>query len=262
MSPSEIETWLAIGALVAARVGPLTVLLPWLSLRSAPALLRAALILALTLAVAPLAASAIDTVPTSVATLCILALRELVIGALFALAAALPFFALDWSGQLVDTWRGASLAEVIVPTTGERTSPLGDLLLLGGVALFLALGGHRFALMAFAEGLVAVPVGSLVAFDDIGSVVMGTMHLAGAALAFAAAIAAPAAVAIVLVELGLGLIARSAPQIPVFFAGMPLRAATGIFALLLATALVIDELPRAFEDAASAAGAQIERLSP
>jgi type III secretory pathway component EscT len=262
VSLSEIEGWLALATLVAARVGPLTVLLPWLALRSAPATLRTALVLTLTLALAPLTASAIDTLPTSLAMLALLSLRELVVGTVFAVAAGLPFFALAWSGQLVDTWRGSSLAEVIAPPTGERTSPLGDLLLLGGVALFLALGGHRFALMAFAEGLVAMPVGSFGLAADLGAVIMGTMHLAGAALAFSVAIAAPAAVAIVLVELGLGLIARSAPQIPVFFAGMPLRAATGIFALLLAAALVVDELPGAFEDATNAAGAQIQRLSP
>jgi len=262
MSLEELEAWIALGTLVAARVGPLTILLPWLALRSAPALLRAALVLALTLAVAPMTAAAIETLPTSGLALGLLALREALIGTIFALSAALPFFALDWSGQLVDTWRGASLAEVIAPPTGERTSPVGDLLLLGGIALFLALGGHRFALMAFAEGLVAVPVGSLTLGDDVLGAVLETMHLAGAALAFAAAIAAPAAVAIVLVEVGLGLIARSAPQVPVFFAGMPLRAATGLFAVLLAAALVVDELPAVFEGATRAAGAQIERLAP
>jgi type III secretory pathway component EscT len=262
MNLAELERYIALGALVAARVGPLTVLLPWLALRAAPALLRTALILALTLAVAPMTADAIETLPTSGAALGLLALRETLVGTVFAFSAALPFFALGWSGQLVDTWRGASLAEVIAPPTGEQTSPLGDLLLLGGVALFLALGGHRFALMAFAEGLVAMPVGSVVLADDLAAVILTTMHLAGAALAFAAAIAAPAAVAIVLVEMGLGLIARSAPQIPVFFAGMPLRAATGLFALLLAVALVVDELPGAFQDATRAAEQQIDRLAP
>ncbi len=260
MTLAEIERWLALGTLVAARVGPLTVILPWLALRSAPALLRAALVLTLTLALAPLTAGAVDQVPTSMAMLALFALRELVIGTLFAIAAGLPFFALGWSGQLIDTWRGSSLAEVIAPPTGERTSPLGDLLLLGGVALFLALGGHRFALMAFAEGLSAMPVGALDLGQNLGDVILETMHLAGAALAFSVAIAAPAAVAIVLVELGLGLVARSAPQIPVFFAGMPLRAATGLFALLLAASLVIEELPAVFEDATDAAAAQIERL--
>ena len=47
--------WLAVGGLVAARVGPLTVLAPWLSLKRTPPVIRGALVLALTLALTPLA---------------------------------------------------------------------------------------------------------------------------------------------------------------------------------------------------------------
>ncbi|RLB53186.1 MAG: hypothetical protein DRJ42_12690 [Deltaproteobacteria bacterium] len=258
----HLTATLSVGTLVAARIGPLTVLLPWLALRGAPALLRTAIVLALTLAMFPVTAAATVELPSSPYVLSALALREVVIGAIFALAAGLPFFALDWSGRLVDTWRGASLAEVIAPPTGERTSPLGDLWLLGGIALFLSLGGHRLALAAFAEGLAVAPVGDVAFGQDTGEAILMTVRLSATAIAFSAAIAAPAAVAIVLVEVGLGLIARSAPQIPVFFAGMPLRAATGLAAVLLAASLVVADLPDVFAAATHAASQQLERLAP
>ncbi len=242
-----VQSSLMIGALVAARVAPLTVIAPWIGLRAAPAQLRTGVIVALTLAFAPLAALSEVALPTSPLGMTVAITREALIGAVFAIATALPFHAIDWAGRLVDTWRGASLAEVIAPPTGERTSPLGDLQLMLGVAIFLTTGGHRAAFGAFAEGLLIAPVGSLVA-PDLASVALGAASLCAAALALAISLAAPAAAAIVLVELSLGLVARSAPQVPVFFAGMPLRAATGIFAVLLALSLVVARLPDAFRD--------------
>lgn len=244
---------LVVGLLVAARVAPLALLAPWLSMRQAPTVLRTAVVLALTAALTPLAVESAPAIPPALPVVALLALREVLVGSLFAIATALPFYALDWAGRLVDLWRGASLAEVIAPPTGERTSPLGDLYLMMGVVLFVVLGGHRLALAAFAEGLAEVPVGEAALASGLGDVALGAMRLAANALAFGVALAAPAAVAIVLVEVSLGLVARAAPQIPVFFAGMPLRAAVGLAAALLALSLVADELPAAFRGAIDAA---------
>lgn len=243
----------AVGALVAARVAPLTILAPWLSMRAAPAVLRTGLILALTVALAPLALESAPAIPPGGLTIAMLAAREALVGATFAVASALPLYALDWAGRLVDTWRGASLAEVINPYSGERTSPIGDLYLLMGVVLFVLLGGHRLAIAAFAEGLETVPVGSLAMGGGVEDVAFGAARLAGSALAFAAALAAPAAAAIVLVEVALGLVARAAPQVPVFFAGMPLRAAVGIAAALLGLSILVGELPDAYRNAIDSA---------
>ena len=247
-----ISRWIGVGVLVAARVAPLTLVAPWLALRSTPPVLRAALVLALTAALTPLAIESAAEVPSG-ALLGLFAAREALIGATFALASSLPLYALDWAGRLVDTWRGASLAEVINPHTGERTSPVGDLYLMTGVFLFLTLGGHRVAIEAFADGLTAVPVGAVTVQAGLAEVAMGAARLAGSALAFAAALAAPAAAAIVLVEVALGLVARAAPQIPVFFAGMPLRAAVGLFAALLGLSILVSELPPAYRDAIDSA---------
>lgn len=263
--PATLDRWLLLGVLVAARIAPLTVLAPWLTLRQTPPFLRGALILGLTVALAPLAAGA-ASVETLVAadalTLVAWVLREALVGALFALTTALPFFALDWAGRFVDTWRGASMAEVIAPPTGERTSPVGDLHLLVGIALFLTLGGHRLAFAAFAEGLVVAPPGSVDLASSAPELALGAARLTGSALAFAVAIAAPAGVSIVLVEVALGLVARSAPQIPVFFAGMPLRATVGLAAALLGLSVVLAELPSVFEDALAVAARWLRSLAP
>lgn len=255
----QVLRHLTVGALVAARVLPLVLLTPFFAVRAAPTLLRTAVALALTVALEPLAASVAPPLP-GVLGLAPLVLREALVGAVFAVAASLPLHALSWFGGLVDTWRGAGQGEVTLPD-GERASPLGALTLLLGVALFVTLGGHRLALASFAEGLVRAPVGGVVAEAGLRGVALGAARLVADALAFAAALAAPAALAIVLVEVALGLVARAAPQIPMHFAGMPLRAGVGIGAVLLSLSLAVERLPAAFRAAVGAASSLLGRLA-
>lgn len=254
VSTSLSETF-SRGALLAARLGPLTVLAPWLALRAAPGPLQAALMLALTIALFPIAAAAPYTPPPNALAYVAATLRETLIGLAFALAAALPLHALEWAGRLVDTWRGAGFADVIAPFTGERTSPLGQLTMFAGVVLFLSLGGHRVALEAFAEGLRLAPIGAPLAAPSMQAFAIETLRLASAALALSVAIAGPAAVTLLALEVGFGLIGRAAPQMPVFFAAMPLRAAAGLAAFWLGLAIALAELPHAFEAAIRAARA-------
>ena len=49
---------------------------------------------------------------------------------------------------------------------------------------------------------------------------------------------------------------------PVFFAGMPLRAALGLAAVLLALSVIVGELPAAFRDAVDLASRLIAPLGP
>lgn len=253
--PNQIVRWLFVGVLVAARVLPLTVLAPWLALRETPAVVRSGIIVALTAALAPLAfASAPASVGgASGALLPWLAAREALVGTVFALAASLPLYALDWAGQLVDIWRGASLAQVLAPLTGDRSTPLGTLYLLLGVAVFTVLGGHRLAIAAFATGLRVAPVGVATIGAGWSAAAFGAARLSAGALAFALAVAAPAGVTLIVVEAALGLVARAAPQVPVYFAGMPLRAAVAIAALLLGLSFVVGQLPTAIRDGVDAA---------
>jgi flagellar biosynthetic protein FliR len=72
------------------------------------------------------------------------------------------------------------------------------------------------------------------------------MRWVAAALSLTVAVAAPAALGLVLMELTLGLLGRTAQQIPLHFAGMPLRAALGLVGLLLTLGVLVPHLPELF----------------
>jgi type III secretory pathway component EscT len=241
LGAEELERRVTIALLVALRVAPTTILAPWIALRGSPPALRAALLALLTAALYPHAEAATPTLPSDLASLFAIGLRELALGTMIAIACALPLHALGESGRLVDVLRGAQ-GEASGPS-GERTSPLGALQLLLGSSLFLAAGGHRLVLAAMAEGLRTMPPGSASlgesALLEIGRALTQTLTIA-------VAFAAPALLALVATDVSLGLVARSAPQIPIHFAGMPVRAAVGIAALALSFALLAPHLAELF----------------
>ncbi len=254
-----LDAVLAKGALVAARIAPLTVVAPWIALRDAAATARAAVVLLCTVAIAPIAFAHADASAIDGAFLPATMLREAMVGLVFAVATAVPFYALDHGGRIVDAMRGASSSEVLAPPTGERTSPLGDLYLLAGVALFASIGGPRLALEVLARSFEVVPIGAAVDFGRT-ALALGAARLFAFALGFGLSVAAPAALCIVLVEVGLGLVARASPSIPVFFAGMPLRAAAGLAGALLGLSALLGRLPGVFREALEGAGRLVSAI--
>lgn len=241
LGAAELERGVPVALLVALRLAPLTIFAPWIALRGSPPLLRAALLCVLTAAFLPHALEAAPPLPEDLFALGAIGLREVALGTMLAIACALPLHALHESGRLVDVLRGAQ-GEASGPS-GERTSSLGALQLVLGTSLFLAVGGHRLVLTAMAEGFHTLPPGA-------GAVAPSTFLEVGRALAhtltLAVSFAAPALLALVVSDVALGLVARSAPQIPVHFAGMPLRSAVGIAALLLSLALLVPHLGELF----------------
>ena len=69
------------------------------------------------------------------------------------------FRAAEIAGRLADTLRGANVAEVLVPTAEERSSPLGVLYLLLATLVFLADRRRPAALEALLDSYRVLPVG-------------------------------------------------------------------------------------------------------
>jgi type III secretory pathway component EscT len=199
----------------------------------------------LTLALVPLAVTQLRAAFDPLA-LPVLLVIEVLRGTLFALAVALPLMALEGAGQWLDGLRGAQNGGGAGPVFGGQTTPLGALLGLLSVAFFFAFGGHRVALAAFAAGFELVPIGAPLPNEAWAVIAERSMRWVAAALALTVSVAAPAALALVLVELTLGLMGRTAPQIPLHFVGMPLRAALGVLGLLLTLGVLVPHLPQLF----------------
>lgn len=232
LDPSRL---VLVGALILSRILPIFLLAPLFGGRLLPVVVKIASSLAFTLVLYPaIEAATPDLGSLGALPVATLFLKELVLGSALGFLASMPFFAAEAAGRLADTARGATLAEVLAPPSGTRTSPLADLALQIAVVLFFATDGHLVFLRALAASYETVPLeGFPVLVLQSGAlelVVGATARLVLIALG----LAAPVLCALVLADFALGFMNRVAPPMEAFFLGMPAKAVLGVCAFLLA----------------------------
>ena len=198
LDQAAVQALCAFG-LLCARFAPLAWIVPWAGVRRGPWSLAPALTVVLALCAWPAVAAQPPALPLSPLLLAALALRELLIGAVYALALALPLRAFEWSGALSGRFAGE----------GGLPDVYARLQLLLGLAAFFSLGGHRVALAALAESVVRRPVGALGGGVDAAAIAFGSVRLVADAYALALLLALPVAAAVALAQIALVLSART-----------------------------------------------------
>ncbi|RKT98833.1 EscT/YscT/HrcT family type III secretion system export apparatus protein [Burkholderia sp. Nafp2/4-1b] len=171
-----------------------------------------------------------------------LALGELCIGALIGFCAAIPFWALDMAGFLIDTTRGASMASVLNPLLTTQSSPFGMVFSQVFTLLFLVSGGFNTLIETIYASYVTLPPGSTLRFSPSALAFLAQQwHMM---LEICLRFAMPALAVMVLVDMALGLVNRSAQQLNVFFLSMPIKSALALL-LVVSCASFAFRLPLA-----------------
>lgn len=160
-----------------------------------------------------------------------LMLRELFIGICIGFSAAIPFWAIDVAGFVIDTMRGASMSTVYNPLLGTQASVFGILFSQVLTVLFLVTGGFNKLLNGIYNSYNSLPMGKEIVFSKgFLNFLSHEWHLM---FELAISFALPAMVIMLMVDLALGLINRSAQQLNVFFLSMPIKSAMAILLILL-----------------------------
>jgi flagellar biosynthetic protein FliR len=230
----ELEGSVAAMGLGAARTVPVAWMVPAFGGAALAAPVRVGLGLGLAVLCLPRLAGQVPQVGPALWML--LLLRELAVGLTLGFVASLVFRAAETAGRLTDLLRGADLAETLSPLSGARSSPLGQLTLLLAVVIFLELGGLGHLAVALGRSYDAVPVAASATPAQLGRVAALVVGASAQMLEAALGLAAPALVALLLADLVLGVVGRAAPQLPLYFVGMPGKALLGVGIALLAVA--------------------------
>jgi flagellar biosynthesis protein FliR len=172
--------------------------------------------------------------------------REIAVGFCLGLVASAAFRAAEIAGRLGDTLRGANVAEILVPTADERASPLGALYLLLATVVFLQIGGVPRLVEALLASYRTLPIAGGLGEPAARRVALVVLAASAKLIASGLALAAPVVVALWLTDLALGLIARAAPSVPVYFVGLPLKGLLAIGVVLVGLAMLQNALARGF----------------
>lgn len=234
-----------LAALVVARLAIIVQLVPFLGGQKIPQSVKIGITLALTIVVFPAvwAQGATAEIPLAPLPVAALVTKELAVGFTLGFIASLTFESARMAGELIDIARGQTMVKAMVPQLKARASASGDILYQLAVVLFLAVGGHRLVLAAMYRSFDLVPVHTFPHFPA-GHLEVGlyVARLTADAITFGVLLALPVIAAVLLANLVLALMNKAAPQMNVFFLGMPLKAILGVAVLLFGLHIIVDSL--------------------
>jgi flagellar biosynthetic protein FliR len=156
---------------------------------------------------------------------------ELVIGMVIGFAAHLLFAGLQYAGQVVGFQIGLSLVSTIDPQSSSRSTILSVYQNYLGLMLFLGLNAHHWLIGSIAGSLEAVPPYSL---HFTGPLLSKVADLTGKLFVIGFQVSAPVIAPLILMDVLLGIVGRSAPQIHILVIGFPLKVLVGLSGLGLA----------------------------
>jgi flagellar biosynthetic protein FliR len=155
----------------------------------------------------------------------LLIIAEGIYGASLGLIATVIFSVVKFSGRIVERQMGMAMAQILDPLTGERAQPLGMLLEMLFLLMFLAANGHHLFFLIISRSYEAFPLGSTPTIP----VLTGGMVEAGSTM-FAAGLrlAAPMLAVFLLLMVILAVLARIVPEMNILFISLPLRVGLGL----------------------------------
>ncbi|MDF2924709.1 MAG: flagellar biosynthesis protein FliR [Paenibacillaceae bacterium] len=159
-------------------------------------------------------------------------IKEIAVGLLLGFIGYLFFTVIQISGAFIDMQMGLSMANIIDPLTGASSPVTGNLKFMVAIVLFLSFNGHHMLLQAIVQSYDWVPLQNDV-FTRMYSGNMSDFMIRTFTDSFALAfkMAAPLAAALFLTDVGLGILARTAPQFNIFVVGVPLKIVVGLILL-------------------------------
>ncbi len=229
--PLELENWL-LYLFIWARLMGIVFLFPFFTYQGVPVVIRIwlslviALLIFLSMGVRP------DFDFRGPLEMVLLLGKEVLVGLALGYLVVLMFSVFLNAGQMSDLKSGLMLSGVFEPQFGSRVTFMGNFYYLLALAFFLTLNGHHYLLQALVDSYVIIPIeGPFMGEAAVG----GVLRLFADMFALAFKLVAPIIIILMLLDIALGLIAKTVPQVHVFILGLPLKIALSmlLFAMLL-----------------------------
>ena len=150
---------------------------------------------------------------------------------------------------------GFSIVNVIDPINNEQVSIISQFQYLVAVLIFLLMNGHHIFLYAIGESFRIIPP---LGFHFSGELMQLLLGFVKNMLEVAIKTGAPIIAVLMFMSVGMGLVARTVPQINIFIVGFPLQIAIG----LIGIGLTLPVFLRVVEDYFSNLEGEIILTSP
>lgn len=220
---AQITALLAAWLWPLVRVAALLSSAPVIGTRAVPARIRVLLAVCVTAVLVPVLPPAPVIEPVSAAG-ALVTMQQVMIGLVMGLSLRLIFTVVEFAGQVLGQQMGLGFAAMVDPQSGAQVPVVGQFYVMLATLLFLSVNGHLLALHALAESFHTLPVGVTgVSQQGLGAL----LRWGGELFLQATVIALPTITALLIVNLGYGVLSRTAPQLHIFAVGIPITVIAG-----------------------------------
>lgn len=156
------------------------------------------------------------------------AAEEACVGLVLGFTASMVFQSLTMAGQIMDIQMGFFMANLFDPAMGHQATISSRFLYLLGMVLFFTLDGHHLLIAGLAKSYQLVP---LAGAQLNGGTTLAVVKIFARMVALAIQISAPVVAVVLIIDVCLGLLGRTAPEMNIFMLGFPVKIALGILTL-------------------------------
>jgi flagellar biosynthetic protein FliR len=218
---------LVLFLLILVRMSAFLFAAPFFSLENFPMRVKAGLALGMAVILVPLVPA--PEVEFSGAFHFALAIaKEVAVGLAMGFICTLIFSALSVGGQLIDIKIGFFASQMFDPMTGAQVTIISRFFFLLGLAFLLTTNAHHDLISILAKSFEIVPVTQAEPSRELGLLFIRAF---ADMMVLALKITAPIMAVALAVDISLGLVGRTAPQMNIFMLGFPLKIVLGILTL-------------------------------
>ena len=214
--------------LVFLRVSAMIITIPILGDSVVPVRIKVGLSLLITFLIFPFFQTAAWTLSFDIFSLGFRMAGEIMIGVMIGFTGRLIFDGIQLAGQLIGFQMGFSIVNVIDPVNNEQVSIISQFQYLIAMLIFLIMNGHHIFLYAIAESFRILPP---LGFHFSAGMMQLLLVFVRNMLEVAIKTGAPIIAVLLFLSVGLGLVARTVPQINIFIVGFPLQIAIGLIGI-------------------------------
>ncbi|MEQ8227167.1 MAG: flagellar biosynthetic protein FliR [Rhodospirillales bacterium] len=216
--------------LVLARVGAMMSIIPGIAAAYVTARFRVVLATVVAVVMTPVLAENLPAPPDSPWLLFLLIAGEIIVGLFLGGIAVVLVGALQTAGSLIALFAAMANALIQDPISEQQSSVIANLLTIAGLVMIFVTDSHHVYFVVVADSYNLFVPGEGVAMGDM-ALMLARRVADSFALGFQLSI--PFLVIAMVYYIGLGVLGRLMPQLPVFFFGLPIQLTVQLGALMI-----------------------------
>ena len=173
--------------------------------------------------------------------LVLIVLQELFIGLTVGLVLNICFAAVSLAGEKIAATSGLAFASQVDPTGGGQSPVISQIFMIFMIVVFFSVNGHLIVLGLIYKSFEVYPLGQFTSYGDLISAGLSASDIL---FKSAAIIVLPVVIVLLFVNIAIGFITKSAPQLNLFSFGFPMTL-IGAFLILFYS---VDAIAFAFKD--------------